>query len=136
MFFFFFSSRRRHTRCSRDWSSDVCSSDLMPVPHASQTTPPQRGSCSNSEAWQAPQATTAPPSPSSSLQLLRHLLPSRRGTSVSHDAERTSASLRVPRRASPLDPLVAQRYEQLTVLSETKLERIHRLPDWCTSQPM
>src|SRR2546422_5772131 len=27
---FFFSSRRRHTRCSRDWSSDVCSSDLLP----------------------------------------------------------------------------------------------------------
>src|SRR5436305_3840775 len=28
-FFFFFSSRRRHTRCGRDWSSDVCSSDLF-----------------------------------------------------------------------------------------------------------
>src|SRR5256884_8317511 len=28
--YFFFSSRRRHTRCSRDWSSDVCSSDLRP----------------------------------------------------------------------------------------------------------
>src|SRR5205809_2173971 len=28
-FIFFFSSRRRHTRCSRDWSSDVCSSDLQ-----------------------------------------------------------------------------------------------------------
>src|SRR5208282_3849255 len=28
IFFFFFSSRRRHTRCYRDWSSDVCSSDL------------------------------------------------------------------------------------------------------------
>src|SRR5256884_1815920 len=28
LIFFFFSSRRRHTRCSRDWSSDVCSSDL------------------------------------------------------------------------------------------------------------
>src|SRR5690554_6953630 len=27
-YFFFFSSRRRHTRCGRDWSSDVCSSDL------------------------------------------------------------------------------------------------------------
>src|SRR5690554_8068885 len=26
---FFFSSRRRHTRCGRDWSSDVCSSDLL-----------------------------------------------------------------------------------------------------------
>src|SRR6266508_5118897 len=32
--FFFFSSRRRHTRWPRDWSSDVCSSDLsaFPVP--------------------------------------------------------------------------------------------------------
>src|SRR5215212_5751973 len=27
--FFFFSSRRRHTRCLSDWSSDVCSSDLL-----------------------------------------------------------------------------------------------------------
>src|SRR5699024_1198421 len=27
--FFFFSSRRRHTRSKRDWSSDVCSSDLL-----------------------------------------------------------------------------------------------------------
>src|SRR5207245_4914696 len=26
---FFFSSRRRHTRCYRDWSSDECSSDLV-----------------------------------------------------------------------------------------------------------
>src|SRR5256884_9266559 len=31
---FFFSSRRRHTRCSRDWSSDVCSSDLHKLPLA------------------------------------------------------------------------------------------------------
>src|SRR6266487_1655649 len=29
-FFFFFSSRRRHTRWTGDWSSDVCSSDLVP----------------------------------------------------------------------------------------------------------
>src|SRR5690625_7279914 len=29
--FFFFSSRRRHTRWPRDWSSDVCSSDLSMV---------------------------------------------------------------------------------------------------------
>src|SRR5207249_6191653 len=27
--YFFFSSRRRHTRSKRDWSSDVCSSDLV-----------------------------------------------------------------------------------------------------------
>src|SRR3989337_1677005 len=38
--FFFFPSRSRHTRCYRDWSSDVCSSDLLggrgwrqPLPH-------------------------------------------------------------------------------------------------------
>src|SRR5438876_5714143 len=29
LFFFFFSSRRRHTRWTGDWSSDVCSSDLI-----------------------------------------------------------------------------------------------------------
>src|SRR5699024_12003819 len=28
IYYFFFSSRRRHTRSKRDWSSDVCSSDL------------------------------------------------------------------------------------------------------------
>src|SRR2546430_1980150 len=32
MFCFFFSSRRRHTRFDCDWSSDVCSSDLLPEP--------------------------------------------------------------------------------------------------------
>src|SRR2546422_4623336 len=36
--FFFFTSRRRHTRCSRDWSSDVCSSDLDD--HARTPPPP------------------------------------------------------------------------------------------------
>src|SRR5699024_2683131 len=30
---FFFSSRRRHTRSKRDWSSDVCSSDLICKPY-------------------------------------------------------------------------------------------------------
>src|SRR5699024_7176527 len=29
--FFFFSSRRRHTRSKRDWSSDVCSSDIFSI---------------------------------------------------------------------------------------------------------
>src|SRR3989475_9168351 len=32
VFFFFFSSRRRHTRFDCDWSSDVCSSDLVVLP--------------------------------------------------------------------------------------------------------
>src|SRR5699024_11930536 len=34
---FFFSSRRRHTRSKRDWSSDVCSSDLFLVSPLSRT---------------------------------------------------------------------------------------------------
>src|SRR5690606_40424087 len=42
VFFFFFSSRRRHTRFSRDWSSDVCSSDLSRV-MATRIAPEWRG---------------------------------------------------------------------------------------------
>src|SRR5206468_8381731 len=34
--YFFFSSRRRHTRSDRDWSSDVCSSDLSCAKPATQ----------------------------------------------------------------------------------------------------
>src|SRR5438132_3425993 len=37
MLFFFFSSRRRHTRSLCDWSSDVCSSDLLGFRHIQQT---------------------------------------------------------------------------------------------------
>src|SRR3712207_8659814 len=46
--FFFFSSRRRHTRYWRDWSSDVCSSDLdqayvMSIPRTALVTIPGYG---------------------------------------------------------------------------------------------
>src|SRR5207249_7252289 len=43
---FFFSSRRRHTRSKRDWSSDVCSSDLpcwVGIPFDSKGIPTQQG---------------------------------------------------------------------------------------------
>src|SRR6478752_9198796 len=51
--FFFFSSRRRHTRCSHDWSSDVCSSDLSYRPsRANPASPP--GSV-ESPRWSATQ---------------------------------------------------------------------------------
>src|SRR5207247_5254937 len=39
---FFFSSRRRHTRSTRDWSSDVCSSDLLPLLQRTQQLPLSR----------------------------------------------------------------------------------------------
>src|SRR3712207_166661 len=42
LFFFFFSSRRRHTRYWRDWSSDVCSSDLRCVAQKKRSRPPSR----------------------------------------------------------------------------------------------
>src|SRR6266852_7943622 len=52
MFFFFFSSRRRHTRCYRDWSSDVCSSDLDalggPIVRAANRPPEE---AANGEGW-------------------------------------------------------------------------------------
>src|SRR5215469_6329498 len=52
--FFFFSSRRRHTRSLRDWSSDVCSSDLGQVRRA------LRGSDSKqADSWAT--ATNEPP---------------------------------------------------------------------------
>src|SRR5438034_6321361 len=37
--YFFFSSRRRHTRSLCDWSSDVCSSDLLSLPHRAAALP-------------------------------------------------------------------------------------------------
>src|SRR5690606_40019307 len=47
---FFFSSRRRHTRFSRDWSSDVCSSDLIL---------PESGACAWSSGDSSPHAVNA-----------------------------------------------------------------------------
>src|SRR6266487_4841660 len=45
--FFFFSSRRRHTRWTGDWSSDVCSSDLSCIRRRSTST-------AIATAWAAP----------------------------------------------------------------------------------
>src|SRR5690349_23826215 len=59
-FFFFFSSRRRHTRSLRDWSSDVCSSDLVPkiVPREARTALGLKGSVRGSARMTA--STPAP----------------------------------------------------------------------------
>src|SRR3989344_9192977 len=47
LFGFFFSSRRRHTRLTCDWSSDVCSSDLLEQPDATWTGRIQEMRCGN-----------------------------------------------------------------------------------------
>src|SRR2546430_16774988 len=43
---FFFSSRRRHTRFDCDWSSDVCSSDLMALGELERSAPSWSGHAS------------------------------------------------------------------------------------------
>src|SRR5690606_39292195 len=71
---FFFSSRRRHTRFSRDWSSDVCSSDLSNMattraisnPATMSFAPglarpgPSRGSPSRPAKWRNPSSFSMP----------------------------------------------------------------------------
>src|SRR3989449_208567 len=61
--FFFFSSRRRHTRCSRDWSSDVCSSDLSSAPSGETATPwgwPPTGMVRSTRLAVTPYSVTVP----------------------------------------------------------------------------
>src|SRR5205814_594267 len=48
---FFFSSRRRHTRCLSDWSSDVCSSDLAPPSSVPSSRPTLARSRPRSATW-------------------------------------------------------------------------------------
>src|SRR6266699_795610 len=65
--FFFFSSRRRHTRCGRDWSSDVCSSDLGVLLDACR-----REGISSLSLWAAvPHYVSLAPSPRAALALVR-----------------------------------------------------------------
>src|SRR6266496_5390157 len=61
--FFFFSSRRRHTCSLRDWSSDVCSSDLLEldVPHVE--TASVDGASVVSASWQTTGEVLEPPLP-------------------------------------------------------------------------
>src|SRR5207248_5923275 len=49
---FFFSSRRRHTRSYGDWSSDVCSSDLIFWPAATAIAPWWRAAATLTTGWQ------------------------------------------------------------------------------------
>src|SRR5206468_10074154 len=50
-FFFFFSSRRRHTISDRDWSSDVCSSDLIGHPLAIDARYGEKGPLRIGDLW-------------------------------------------------------------------------------------
>src|SRR5207302_4561275 len=72
---FCFSSRRRHTRFSRDWSSDVCSSDLLrSVRNLSQGSAEKGGRLSCTRHWGRPGfggAFASPPARAESAQIGR-----------------------------------------------------------------
>src|SRR3989449_6119108 len=57
---FFFSSRRRHTRCSRDWSSDVCSTDLRQEQPADHLQPAQAAGGQDRRRCRPPAAARKP----------------------------------------------------------------------------
>src|SRR5690606_39360461 len=77
---FFFSSRRRHTRFSRDWSSDVCSSDLLALSgslgriwlsDATRSKHAERPSCPCSASTTQPQCLDSAAGQSTGLQIGR-----------------------------------------------------------------
>src|SRR5438105_15352839 len=90
IFRFFFSSRRRHTRSTRDWSSDVCSSDLT---GAGEPLTSQRGD-SVLSAWQ----TKTPARLHSPTPVSVHLSPSLACSSRSEERRvgKECRSLRAP----------------------------------------
>ena len=84
--YFFFSSRRRHTRLRRDWSSDVCSSDLedntidrillRSASHPGATCPNDTsGNRAVSDAWatKAPKPAVSPDHHSAALPVTCHV---------------------------------------------------------------
>src|SRR5205814_4434209 len=70
-FFFFFSSRRRHTRCLSDWSSDVCSSDLSWVSEHSSTS----GGSGRATHGTFSTSLTAPRRPAAASSLVAQAIP-------------------------------------------------------------
>src|SRR5437868_15387671 len=100
---FFFSSRRRHTRSKRDWSSDVCSSDLV-CPYASKQKVIEKA---ESGWWptdrQRPRGMARPRFRSivAALRDGKHM----NGKQVYHGREQFQAKLPPPR-AKPLPPPV------------------------------
>src|SRR5699024_11600304 len=66
-FLFFFLSRRRHTRSKRDWSSDVCSSDLLLLPTVSSAV--VAATPAGSKAPAKPQASSAAPAAPAPVKL-------------------------------------------------------------------
>src|SRR5437899_3828171 len=70
---FFFSSRRRHTRCLSDWSSDVCSSDLAAIAAPATGTAAVAASATAAAATEAAATATAAAAATAAAVLLTRL---------------------------------------------------------------
>src|SRR5262249_59634052 len=73
-FFFFFSSRRRHTRLVSDWSSDVCSSDLLRTAEPAPRAVLRAGSSRSPPSPQPPHLAHGSEEHTSELQSLTNLV--------------------------------------------------------------
>src|SRR3712207_8919484 len=74
--FFFFSSRRRHTRYWRDWSSDVCSSDLQPA-HVGPATAVEQSSYGGYTTGSQPTIRTKSPTQTADIRTRRPITQAR-----------------------------------------------------------
>src|SRR3989337_3553169 len=113
--FFFFSSRRRHTRCYRDWSSDVCSSDLM-IRHTRCYRDWSSDVCSSDLTASPAQATISPGDGAHCAAC---------GCSVSSKAGRESRTHRAPgARDSDADGHLPRALESMSVTSSIPLRTL------------
>src|SRR5690349_22786461 len=109
LLFFFFSSRRRHTRYLRDWSSDVCSSDLLEVVERAQEEVPlglERVTIERAHASPPPsrwrsRSTTASSSP---VAASRGVVLQRRTANTMPASPRTRATIGMPHATMPMPP--------------------------------
>src|SRR5689334_24083394 len=104
--YFFFSSRRRHTRWNCDWSSDVCSSDLIPSGNVRESSPfgPFTDTLEPSMLTVTPSGTTRSEEHTSELQsqfhlVCRLLLEKKKMETASRNAHADASS----RRTHPVD---------------------------------
>src|SRR6266542_2492193 len=127
-FCFFFSSRRRHTRCYRDWSSDVCSSDLRGR-RARRGAASAGGRETAGQCYQAQEAATA--QQRSSRDLLLHTIhpfPTS-GNQTERPAVAVCASHACRMRTASLATSIAVCTPSLTIVSVSRLATTaHTLP--------
>src|SRR2546426_1282587 len=110
---FFFSSRRRHTRLQGDWSSDVCSSDLIPA-HA--------GAYFELSLRHFQRALELDPKYAPAWAGIAHCHAVRAGRGMAPAAEANEQARAAAMKALELDDSVAQAYASLANVAAQELD--------------